>query len=68
MESCLHILREHVNDGDRWMRQQTQHLITLDQGFLASLTPLQRRAHDEQLAALRAGELRNLPTVFGDLS
>jgi hypothetical protein len=31
------------------------------------LTPLQQQAHDAQLKALQAGELRRIPTVFGDL-
>jgi hypothetical protein len=31
------------------------------------LTPQQQKSHAEQLAALRADELRRMPTVFGGL-
>lgn len=31
------------------------------------LTPQQEHQHAEQLRALRAGELRRIPTVFGGL-
>lgn len=32
------------------------------------LSPLQDKAHREQHEALQAGDLRGLPTCFGDLS
>lgn len=67
-ESCLRILYGHTHDGDRWIQAQTRALITLDEGLLAGLTGDQRRAHAEQLAAMRAGQLRRLPTVFGELT
>lgn len=63
-ESVLRILDDHVQDGDRYLQRQAHRLITLDE---LELTPAQRKAREDQLAAYRAGELRGLPTIFGDL-
>jgi hypothetical protein len=67
-ESCLRILRAHALDGDRFLQARTQALITLDEGVLKGITGEQRHAHAEQLAAMRDGQLRGLPSVFGDLA
>jgi hypothetical protein len=63
-ESALRILDAHTGLGDLGLRIATKHLITLDE---LVLTPMQRKAREEQLAAMRAGQLRRLPTVFGEL-
>lgn len=73
-QSALRILRDHVQDGDRFVQLQTARLIAVDQPFLtldpvvAGLTAAQRQQRALMLDAMRAGQLRPLPTCFGELT
>jgi hypothetical protein len=74
VESALRILRDHSQDGDRFVRLQTARLIAVDQPLItldpivAGLTAAQRQQRALMLDAMRAGQLRPLPTCFGELS